>query len=55
MRALKPRSVRSLAFLVARYAFQQIEAVRAVVEGAFVGDFDPDTYKSDRKDQRLNR
>ena len=24
----------------------------AVVEGAYVGNFDPDTYKSDRKDQR---
>jgi leucyl aminopeptidase len=29
------------------------EAVRAVVEGAFVANFDPDTYKSDRKDQQL--
>ncbi|MCI0350933.1 MAG: leucyl aminopeptidase, partial [Acidobacteriales bacterium] len=26
------------------------DAVRSIVEGAFVGDFDPDTYKSDRKD-----
>ncbi len=27
--------------------------VRAAVEGAFVGDFDPDTYRSDRKDQSV--
>ncbi len=26
----------------------------AVVEGAFVGNFDPDTYKSDRKDQKVD-
>ncbi|MGB9406167.1 MAG: leucyl aminopeptidase, partial [Terracidiphilus sp.] len=27
--------------------------VRAAVEGALVGDFDPDTYRSDRKDQSV--
>ncbi len=27
--------------------------VRAAIEGAFVGDFDPDTYRSDRKDQSV--
>ena len=26
---------------------------RAAVEGAFIGDFDPDTYRSDRKDQSI--
>jgi leucyl aminopeptidase len=26
---------------------------RVAVEGAFIGDFDPDTYKSDRKDQSI--
>ena len=26
---------------------------RAAVEGAYVGDFDPDTYRSDRKDQSI--
>ena len=30
------------------------DAVRAIVEGAFVGNFDPDTYKSDRKDQKVD-
>ncbi len=29
-------------------------AVRAIVEGTFVGDFDPNYYASDRKDQRLH-
>src|SRR3954464_5292924 len=31
------------------------DAVRAVVEGAFVGNFDPNTYQSDRKDQAIDQ
>src|SRR3954471_8903493 len=31
------------------------EAVRAIVEGAFVGNFDPNTYQSDRKDQAIDQ
>jgi leucyl aminopeptidase len=53
VRSLKPRSIRSLAFAVPNSLDAEI-AVSAVVEGAFVGDFDPDTYKSDRKDQRID-
>jgi leucyl aminopeptidase len=52
VRALKPRNLRSLAFVVP----DQVEAeaaVKAVIEGALVGNFDPDTYKSDRKDQAV--
>ena len=30
-------------------------ATRAVVEGAYVGDFDPDIYRSDRKDQSIEQ
>ncbi len=30
------------------------EAVRAIVEGAHVGNFDPDYYRSDRKDQKID-
>jgi leucyl aminopeptidase len=30
------------------------DAVKAIVEGAFVGNFDSDTYKSDRKDQKID-
>jgi leucyl aminopeptidase len=29
------------------------DAVKSIVEGAFVGNFDPDYYKSDRKDQKI--
>src|SRR5438270_10931834 len=53
VRALKPRKLRSLAFLLPD-AIASEEAVRAVVEGAIVGDFDSDTYKSDRKDQKID-
>ncbi len=52
-RALKPRGIRSFAFL-APDGIGAEEAVKAIVEGAFVGNFDPDTYKSDRKDQSIN-
>jgi leucyl aminopeptidase len=53
VRALKSRNVRSLAF-IAPDGIAADEAVRAVVEGALVGDFDSDTYKSDRKDQKVD-
>jgi len=53
VRALKPRKVRSLAF-VAPEQIPAENAVKAIVEGAMVGDFDSDTYKSDRKDQSVN-
>ena len=53
VRYLKPRGIRSFAF-VAPENIKSDEAVKALVEGAFVGNFDPDTYKSDRKDQKIN-
>ncbi len=53
VRFLKPKSIRSLAFAVPEIPGGAAEAVRATVEGAFVSNFDPDVYKSDRKDQRV--
>jgi len=53
-RFLKVKSIRSFAFAIPDQSVSAAEAVRAVVEGAFVGDFDPDYYKSDRKDQKLD-
>ena len=52
VRALKPRNLHSLAFAVPT-EISADQAIRAIVEGAMVGDFDPDTYKSDRKDQKI--
>ena len=53
VRFLKPKGIRGFAFL-APQSIKSDEAVRAIVEGAFVGDFDPDTYKTDRKDQKID-
>ena len=52
IRALKPRNLRSVAIILPD-GIPGVEAVMAVVEGAIVGNFDPDTYKSDRKDQNV--
>jgi leucyl aminopeptidase len=53
VRYLKPKGIRSFAFLTPD-SIPADQAVNAMVEGAFVGDFDPDTYKSDRKDQKID-
>src|SRR5579871_3016245 len=53
VRALKSRGIRSFAF-VAPSGLPAEEAVRAIVEGAHVGNFDPDYYRSDRKDQKID-
>jgi leucyl aminopeptidase len=53
VRTLKSRGIRSFAF-VAPPAIAAAEAVRAIVEGAHVGNFDPDYYRSDRKDQKID-
>jgi leucyl aminopeptidase len=51
VRFTKPRGIRELVFaLPVAEALAGAASVRAAVEGAFVGDFDPDTYRSDRKD-----
>jgi len=58
VRTLKSKSIHSFAFAlpasgtVARSAgVSANDAVRAIVEGAFIGNFDPGYYKSDRKDK----
>ena len=53
VRFLKPKQIRSLAFLLPDVTSGAADAVKAAVEGAYVGNFDPDTYKSDRKDQLI--
>ena len=52
-RSLKSRGLRSFAF-IAPSAIPGEAAVRAIVEGANVGNFDPDYYRSDRKDQKID-
>ena len=56
VRYTKPRAIRELTFAVPEapaelgLTLTAADCVRAAVEGAFVGNFDPDTYRSDRKD-----
>jgi len=53
VRSLKSRGIRSFGF-IAPSGIPAQEAVRAIVEGAHVGNFDPDYYRSDRKDQKID-
>jgi leucyl aminopeptidase len=50
LRALKPKMIKSCAFTLPELSSGAEDAVRSIVEGAYVADFDPDTYRSDRKD-----
>jgi leucyl aminopeptidase len=51
VRYTKPRGIRELVFaLPESEAISHPASARAAAEGAFVGDFDADTYRSDRKD-----
>jgi len=51
VRFLKPRGIRDLVIVLPESALLPPgPCVRAAVEGALVGDYDPDTYRSDRKD-----
>jgi len=54
VRFTKPRGIRELVMAVPEAeGLVATACARAAVEGAFVGDFDPDTYRSDRKDQSV--
>ncbi len=53
VRTLKARGIRSFSF-IAPPSIPADDAVRAIVEGAHVGNFDPDYYRSDRKDQKVD-
>ena len=49
-RFCKPRGLRDLVVALPSLEGLLPGGARAAAEGAFVGDFDPDTYRSDRKD-----
>ena len=53
VRTLKSRGIRSFTFITPP-GISAEEAARAIVEGAHVGNFDPDYYRSDRKDQKID-
>ncbi len=63
VRFAKPRNIRDVAIAFPDYHAVSDDALeglpslltsRALIEGAFVADFDPDTYRSDRKDQSMS-
>ncbi len=55
VRFVKSKDIKSLAIAVPEAtALAADAAVRALVEGGYVGDFDPNYYQSDRKDQRID-
>jgi leucyl aminopeptidase len=54
VRTLKGKSIRNFAIALPASGVGGSEAVSAIVEGAFVGNFDADYYKSDRKDQKID-
>jgi leucyl aminopeptidase len=57
VRFTKPRGIRQLTFALPENDSETLpsaaSAARVAVEGAIVGDFDADTYRSDRKDQSV--
>jgi leucyl aminopeptidase len=53
LRTLKPKMIKSCTFVLPELSSGAEDAVRALVEGALVADYDPDTYRSDRKDYSM--
>jgi leucyl aminopeptidase len=53
VRFAKPRGIRSLAIAAPDRDFDATHAVRAIAEGVILGDFDSDTYRTDRKDRSI--
>ncbi len=60
VRFAKPRGIRELVLALPEnfskglpHAVAGATAAKAAVEGAIIADFDPDTYRSDRKDQSI--
>jgi leucyl aminopeptidase len=55
VRTLKAREVKGFALATPVATSLDLEdAVKSIVEGAYVGSFDPDYYRSDRKDQKID-
>jgi len=54
VRFAKPRKLRELTIAIPE-GLDTMAATKAVVEGAYIGDFDSDTYRSDRKDQSIEQ
>jgi leucyl aminopeptidase len=55
VRTLKTKSIRSFAFAIPENGVPAPDAIRAVAEGAIIGDFDPGYYKSKNGDKSGNK
>ena len=53
VRNLKGKSVKSFAFVAPDLASGAADGVKSVVEGAYVGNFEPNYYQSDREDKQI--
>jgi leucyl aminopeptidase len=53
IRYLKTRMIKSCAIFLPELSTGADDAMRSAVEGAFIANFDPDTYRTDRKDLRM--
>jgi leucyl aminopeptidase len=55
LRFVKGKDLKSFAIVVPLVGnVSSEESAKAIVEGAYVGSFDPDYYKSDRKEQKID-
>ena len=55
VRSLKSKDLKSFAIVAPLVAgFTSEDAAKVIAEGAYVGSFDPEYYKSDRKEQRID-
>jgi len=54
VRALKAKDLKTFALVLPTAGVPAEDAAKAIVEGAYVGSFDPDYYKSDRKEQKID-
>jgi leucyl aminopeptidase len=52
VRTLKAKSIRSFAFVLPENGVAAPDGVRAIVEGAFIGNFEPGYYKSGRMNNK---
>jgi len=53
VRTLKAKNIKTFAFVAPDLHSGSVDSIKSVVEGALVGGFDPDVYKSDRKVQAI--
>jgi leucyl aminopeptidase len=53
VRNLKAKDLKSFAFVAPNLRSGAEDAAKSIAEGAFVGNFEPDYYKSDRKEQKI--